>query len=145
MNEPSFSTTAFATVQLGITRRLASELAPVARAVTADRPALRTPFDDMPMVCLLTDGRGVILDANRAAASFLKIERALLRRRALLHFVARADTRMFRACVREMGDGALEPIVARLRPRGGVPCRMLLVIERVPGRSDVLWTATPCL
>ncbi|HXX68066.1 MAG TPA: PAS domain-containing protein [Polyangiaceae bacterium] len=127
--------------QLAVTRRLASELARPRR--DTDGPWFSS-FDDVPLVCIVTDPRGRILDANRVAQLFLNVERGLLRRKPLLHFVARRDARRFRMRLQDLRQGPLEPMVVHLRSRKGAACPMVLLIEQVAGRTDLLWTAAPC-
>lgn len=131
----------FSVNQLVVTRRLASELAQPHRE--ADGPWFSS-FDDIPLVCIVTDPRGRILDANRVAQLFLNMERGVLRLKPLLYFVARRDAPHFRQRLHDLRQGALEPMVVQLRSRRGAACPMHLLIEQVAGRTDLLWTASPC-
>lgn len=131
----------FPASQLLVTRRLASELAQPRREGGAQ---WLSSFEDIPLVCIVTDPQGRILDANRVAQLFLNVQPAVLRRKPLLHFVARRDARLFRQRLHDLKEGALEPLIVQLRSRRGAACPMHLLIEHVAGRPDLLWTASPC-
>lgn len=140
MNTIDFSA-GFSTSQLLVTRRLASELAQPRREAGG---RWLSSFEDIPLVCIVTDPHGRIIDANKVAQLFLNVQRGVLRRKPLLHFVARSDAHVFRKRLHDLKEGALEPMVVQLRARKGAACPMHLLIEHVAGRPDLLWTASPC-
>jgi PAS domain S-box-containing protein len=91
----------------------------------------RAAFQAYPAICLVTDQRGVVVDANRTAIEFFNVERRLLVGKPLLFFVARRDTRSFREHVRNLDrHDELETVVVQLRPRGGSPRPMQLTVQR---------------
>jgi PAS domain-containing protein len=103
-----------------------------------DAALLRAAFRACPAVVLLTTQNGIILDATRAAAAFLNVEIAFLQHKPLLHFVARRDTRRFRAFVNEGAHGA---VTVELRPRHGSPRPVRITIQPAAGR--LIWFAEP--
>lgn len=123
-------------------QHVASELKRAPHTATAECE-IKQAFDDVPLVCILTDSRGVIMDANRVAVSFFRVGRRTLLHKPLLHFVARSDVRAFRERVSRLSELGVNSWTARLRPRGAVPCVMRLAIEPVPATSNVIWTALP--
>ena len=92
------------------------------RAESAARDQL---FDVMPMPCLVTDGVGIILEANRAAGALLNVSAKHLRDRQLLLFAADRDA-FADLMHRSMVGGEHRARVA-MRPR-----------ERKPVAADVL-------
>jgi PAS domain S-box-containing protein len=80
----------------------------------------RDLFDNAPDAYLVTSPHGIIREANAAAGTLLGVPARFLGERSLLHFVARRDTRDFRAALKQLG--AQPDSVAlrvRMRPRGG--------------------------
>jgi PAS domain-containing protein len=129
--------------QLVHTKRLASELARGQNGNALELWSTKADSDGLSFLCILTTSRGVIIEVNRTAASFLNVEIDVLRGKSLLTFVARGDTRPFRGRLRTISEAPIEPIVAHLRPRHGTPRRMYLMIEHVARSSRLLWTAGP--
>jgi CheY-like chemotaxis protein/PAS domain-containing protein len=117
------------------------------RRAEADLAYFRDLFDLCPEPYLVTDLRGAIRAANRAAALVLQVTPQFLAGRPLLHFVARADCGAFRAALASLqettgSDAALE---IHLRPRHkGAPFLADIRVRRVrTGCSIVLlWIAT---
>ena len=103
----------------------------------------RDSFHAIPLVTFLTDQRAVILDASRTAVTFLNVTPAAIFMKPLLHFVARRETRAFRELVRDMAFDQVGPVVAKLRPRHGVPCAMSMTAMRVGARGAFIWVAIP--
>jgi hypothetical protein len=68
---------------------------------------------------LTTDTHGVISDANAMAGDMLAASPAFLAKRPLISFVARQDTRLVRALIRQLRTGgAARRVTVRMRPRG---------------------------
>jgi PAS domain-containing protein len=105
-----------------------------------DAALLRAAFRACPAVVILTSQNGIIVDATYAAAAFLNVEIAFLQRKPLLHFVARRDTKRFRAFVNE---GARDAISVELRPRHASPRPVRITIQPAAGR--LIWFAEPLL
>lgn len=99
---------------------------------------LRVAFQVCPTVGFITTTGGVIVHATNAAATFLNVAIEALKGRPLLHFVARGDTRRFRAFV---NGGARGVMSVRLRPRHGTPLAVSMAIHHVPGR--MIWFVDP--
>jgi PAS domain S-box-containing protein len=79
-------------------------------------------FDLAPDAYLVTDARGVIREANRAAGALLGVRPCFLVGKPLAVFAGRADRRAIDAALGRLRDGALEAEwSAALRPRGGEP------------------------
>jgi PAS domain-containing protein len=112
----------------------------------ADRDAgpddvYRAAFQASPVFCVLTNRRGIILDANRAASSFLNVPHAVLVSRPLINFVARGDTRAFRGRVGELSKTHTTLFELTLRPRSARPRRVEMRVVILPP-SWALWCAT---
>jgi PAS domain-containing protein len=107
-------------------------------ASSQDAALLRAAFRACPAVVFLTTPAGIIVDASDAAATFLHVDVAFLRRKPLLHFVARRDTKRFRAFVNE---GAQDAIFVALRPRHASPRPVRITIQPAAGR--LIWFAEP--
>jgi signal transduction histidine kinase len=79
-------------------------------------------FAGAPDAYVVTDLRGTTHDANLAAGSLFSVEPGFLAGRPLITFVARQDTRRFRAFLQELAEanGVAGPrtLTLRLRPRG---------------------------
>jgi PAS domain S-box-containing protein len=80
----------------------------------------RDLYDNAPHALVTTDKRGVIADANRAAAALFDFPYATLPGRLLIAFVARSDTGPFRARLRAIVRGpGHDAFSVQIRPRGG--------------------------
>ncbi len=102
-------------------------------------------FENAADAYVTTDGRGVIREANAAAASLLGISPQALREKLLIAFVARADTRRFRErLAASRRDAGRQTFSLRLRPRGRLPFVVSLSVRTVRDRSTELrWTIRP--
>ena len=112
----------------------------------------RAHFEDAPDAYVVTDAKGVIREANRAAARVLGGRAPRLAGKPLVSFVARADRRAFGDALVALGDprdpAPIDGLEVRLRarPRGPVsPIDLVARAARGPsGEIDVLrWTARP--
>jgi PAS domain S-box-containing protein len=74
-----------------------AELAELDRVREEERHRYQDLFEAAPDAYLITDARGVIQEANRAAALLLNVSRELLAGKPLVVFVASKDRRLFRA------------------------------------------------
>ena len=101
-------------------------------------------FGEMLVPCVLTDGQGCILDANRSASQLLNLSCRALKERLLLHFVP--DREGFQAMLRTVRMER-SPQRARLvvRPRERAPVRAhVMVCPEGPGESQAwLWFFAP--
>lgn len=130
-------------------RRIAEEPAVDDPAVTASLPeglraststeAYRALFQSVPIPCIHSDTRGVILEVNVAAARLLNMPASRLVGKPLLHFVARGETRPFREMVRGLGRAPERALLTvHLRPRGGRPVSRAVQVMRL-GRGSFGW------
>ena len=77
--------------------------------------------DGAPEPYVVTDGAGLILEANRVVAVVLQF-RGDLSRKPLVNFVHRADTRLVLDAITCLTHGErVDGLEVRLRPRGGAP------------------------
>ncbi len=94
-----------------------------ARAETAraelNLTAVRQILEDGPDGYLVTDGSGIILQANRAAAQLLGVPGRFLIRKPLSLFVDEADLRVFRWRVNNVHTRGPSEWPMRMRPRNG--------------------------
>jgi PAS domain-containing protein len=101
-------------------------------------------FEEMPGPCVETDGGGVILSANPAAAALLNTSVRHLPSRLLLHFADDRD--QFGQLLRGLSAGSGQHRCALVvRPRERAPLRVLAnVVVRSPGNLESwLWFLTP--
>lgn len=94
---------------------------------------------------LATDFGGSIAEANVAAGILFGADRGALVGRPLISFVARQDTRDFRARLRELqaGGGDVCSATLRMRPRGGAVFWAVLHARVVRGARGK-WIALHC-
>lgn len=89
-------------------------------------------FANAPEAYVMTDARGVICDANPAAATLLEMEPSVLTGKLLISFVARGDTRAFRAALHRLKEAAPPRTLSlHLRPRGKRPFPVSLSIGTI--------------
>jgi len=108
-------------------------------------------FENAPDAYVTTDSRGVIREANEAAARLLGLDRHVLVGKLLIAFVARRDTRAFRAKLGSLTDGkgadAGESHVhaLKLRARGGLPFETSLSVRIAvfDGNVELRWILRP--
>jgi nitrogen-specific signal transduction histidine kinase len=100
----------------------------------------------MPSACILTDGTGTIVTANRAAGSVLNLSAKHLQERQLALFTGDRDG--FTALLQRLpeGDGQLRATLV-FRPRDRKPAAMDVEIVCCPeAESGVwLWCLTPSM
>jgi PAS domain S-box-containing protein len=96
----------------------------------------RDLYDSAPEALVTTDARGVVIDANPAAARLLGLPRETLPGKLLIGFVARKDTGPFRdhlrAIAQSTGYGAFS---VQIRPRGCSPVVAQLTVRTVDGSA----------
>ena len=101
-------------------------------------------FGEMPQPCVETDGRGVILSANPAAAVLLNTSVRHLPSRLLMHFADDRDQfgQLLRGLATESGRHRCALVV---RPRERAPLRVeATVVVRTPGDAESwLWFLAP--
>ncbi|HEY8038184.1 MAG TPA: PAS domain-containing protein [Polyangiaceae bacterium] len=105
-------------------------------------------FDAASSAYLVTDRRGVIDEANTAAARLFAVPHAAMSGRLVISFVARQDTRRFREWLLTLDAAAdLHQTRVRLRPRGGAPFLATVAVRFVPGlwgrSAGLRWMMTP--
>jgi len=101
-------------------------------------------FDHLPVASVTTDGGGVIVNANRAAAALLNVSAKHLRGRMLLHFAE--DREGFNRLTRRLhaGDDHVTAILpVRPRERASLLVRALIVGESAPAASSWVWFLVP--
>jgi len=91
----------------------------------------RQLFDRALVAYVRTDRKGVVLDANLAAARLLNMPPASFPGRQLLHFVARGDTRIFRALVRRLDDITEHSTIVQFRPRGSATLPIIISLAKL--------------
>jgi PAS domain S-box-containing protein len=97
-----------------------AELVAARTAVEQERERYYDLFDAAPDGYLVTDRRGTIREANRAAASLLAVHKESLRGRSLINFVARGSQEMFQTRLDRAADGRPEQDWdVQLQPVGG--------------------------
>jgi PAS domain-containing protein len=95
-------------------------------------------YDNASEAYVTTDARGIVQDANRAAADLFAAPQSALPGKHLIGFVARKDTRAFRDHLRVICEqGGLGAFEVKLRPRGGAPFAAVLSVRAVLGLSDL--------
>ena len=86
----------------------------------AERLRYRALFESAPVAYFVTNEHGVIADANRAAASLLRVPQERLPGKPLVVFVSPARRRAFRRQLTAFGANEVESgLRFRMRPRGG--------------------------
>jgi hypothetical protein len=133
---------AFACAEL---REMNEMLGAVARRSKYEHAILDDLFHRAPGAQLLTSDSAFIDDGNIAAARLLAMGQDALRGKALITFVARQDTRVFRDWLRGLAaTHDPQSIELRLRPRGGIPFPALLSVHRLrsppEGGAVLRWT-----
>jgi PAS domain S-box-containing protein len=92
----------------------------------------RDLYDSAPHALVTTDKRGVIVDANRAAAALFELPHETLPGKLLIAFVARRDTSPFRARLRGIAYGpGHDAFPVQMRPRGGKPVLAHLEVRAI--------------
>jgi PAS domain S-box-containing protein len=126
-------------------RRQFDELRQARSFLERERARSADLFDDAPDAYVETDARGVMREANRAAAAFFAHPQELLVGKLLIAFVARGDTRDFRRHLLALGGPEDEPrtFEVRMRPRGGTPLLTTLSVHAVRGTGGHRWTLRP--
>ncbi len=121
-------------------RRRSDQLAEAREFVERERSRYTDLFESTAEATVETDARGVMREANRAAATLLAHPQEQLVGKLLIAFVARGDTRAFRRHLSSLT--AVEAVPAfevRMRPRGGVPFLASVSVRAVPGPGAFRW------
>jgi PAS domain-containing protein len=95
-------------------------------------------IDRLPAALVLTDGAGIIADANHAATTMFGLGRAGLKHELLLHFAE--DRPGFADLLRRLPHGG-EPIraIARIRPRNRAPFDADITLLKDPREAGARW------
>ncbi len=110
-------------------------------ALEQEHDRYRSLFELAPVAYLLTDDRGVVLDANRIAIELLNVDERFLRSKPLATFVVPAHRPGFRqqiATVSEKGGPEVAEWDLCPRRRPPVPAEFTLTHFRSPERPDTL-------
>ncbi|MCW3059860.1 MAG: SpoIIE family protein phosphatase [Capsulimonas sp.] len=100
-------------------RRQNDELSEARNLVEAERVRYRHLFDLAPHGYVLTDGDGIILEANRAAAVMLSVEQRNLRRKPMAVYLGPGDKSVFYRELSSLRNGDRRvDFDARITPRG---------------------------
>jgi len=102
-------------------RQQNEELELTRRAVEAERRRYQELFDFAPDGYLVTDAKGNIQEANRAAAALLHVPQDSLVGKPLAVFVAKAKRAFYTRLSQLYAGGRAEEWEVRLQPRGGAP------------------------
>ncbi len=107
-------------------------------------------FEEASTPYLVTDPRGVVGQANEAAAHLLAVNRGAIAGKPVISFVARQDTRAFRDWLHALRhDGSPHRVQVRVRPRGGTPFTAEVSVRFLPnwgsrlGGGALRWSITP--
>lgn len=108
--------------------------------VTAPTVARRSLFELCPAAAFVTDGQGVVVEANPAAVELFAPATGTLTGRSLAGFVERVDVGRFRLALAALGREGSLAVEVRLLGRGGVGVATTLAADR---RADdrYAWTA----
>jgi PAS domain-containing protein len=114
------------------------------RLASSERDNWQRLFDVLPPPCVITDGDGVILGANRAAALLLNVAGGRLRGQRLTHFVI--DREALQLSLQDQTrSGSPVRVSIRLRPREKATVHVDVVIASDAGiaAGDKLWFLLP--
>src|SRR5262249_31097376 len=84
----------------------------------AERERYRSLFDFAPDAYLVTDGNGLVLEANRAALAMLNLSLPLFIGKPLAVYIGMPDRKSFRERLDRAQDGSVENWEMELSPRG---------------------------
>jgi hypothetical protein len=127
------------------TRQQNAELAAARDALEIERTRYRDLFELAPDAHLITNGDGMVIEANRAVARLLKVERRFLIGKPLQVFIPPDERPSFRAQVR-LAQDAQSPIGwrMRVRPREGTPIDVAAAVARIAepqeGQVGLRWS-----
>lgn len=112
-----------------------------------ERLRYRALFETAPVAYVVTNEYGVIADANRAAASLLRVAQPRLAGKPLVLFVSAARRRAFRRQLSSFGENDVESgLHLRIRPRDGALRNFgasVGVVRRPDGSvSELRWLMT---
>jgi PAS domain S-box-containing protein len=117
--ERSFEELAVAGEEL---RVQSDEIAAARDEIERERERYRLLFEQAPIAYLVTDGDGMIREANQAAAELFATPSAYLRGKPLAIFIPASARSTFRRSLIELrGRRVRSPLVLRVAPRFGVP------------------------
>ncbi len=97
-----------------------------------ERQQLRDLFEQMPVACVVTDGAGVVRDANPAAEALLRSSLKLMKGRPMTQFVEREDRIEFR---KHMSQAKYSTDIGEWRwtvtAADGIACDVVTTISQV--------------
>lgn len=112
------------------------ELAGARAALEAERQRYQDLFEFAPDAYLVTDVRGTIREANRAAAALLNVSQQYLQGKPLTVFIPKQERQCFHSQLSELEQG--EPLLewaGRLLPRNSDPLEVAIKVAAVCGRE----------
>jgi PAS domain S-box-containing protein len=117
---------------------------PEERGVLRELRVYEALFQKLPIACVETSSRGLIVRANDEAAALFNVSRSFCIGKGLIGFVVRGDTRSFRSLIERVLSGqAVEQAQIKFRPRRGPPIvRVELAVRRIG--EGLCWTLHRC-
>ena len=113
-------------------RQQNEELIATRGALAVERTRYQALLEFAPDGYLVTDGEGVIREANRAASLLLGVAQSFLVGKLLVVYIAQRDRRAFEAQITRMQDGeCLESWEIQLQPREGEPFSVTVSVSGV--------------
>jgi PAS domain S-box-containing protein len=109
------------------------QLAQVTEAREIEAERYRSLFENVPVPYVVTDGWGIIEEANAAAEDLLNVRRDMLRGKPISVFVAPAERREFREYINNVAEQGARDAV--FQPRGGERITVHLDISEIPYAS----------
>ena len=115
------------------------EMAATCSSLEAERQRYHQLFDSAPDGYAVTDGEGVVREANRAMASLLHMRQESLLGRQMADFVASEERDAFDARLAQLRDGGVDKVpywMLPMRAHEGVPFWAAVSVASVPGTLD---------
>ncbi|CAG0970557.1 two-component system, OmpR family, sensor histidine kinase KdpD [Anaerolineae bacterium] len=116
-------------------RQQNEELIAAYSALEAERQRYRGLFEFAPDGYLVTDGQGIILEANRSAVRLLHVDWKYLIGKPLTAYIAENDRRAFRTKLNQLSStniGQVDDWEIWLRPRAGPIFPASITVSQVP-------------
>ncbi len=122
-------------------RQRLADLQTAQKLLIAERDHYRDLFQLAPEGYLVSDGHGIIQDANQAAATLLGVDPQGLIRQALASFVVAAERQNFQDCLAQLSWP--KPWTITLQPHRGNPIPVLLalttIVDAQQGLMGIHW------
>ncbi len=104
-------------------------------ALEAERQRYHDLFEFAPDGYLVTDGQGIVLEANRSAVRLLRVDWKYLIGKPLTAYIAENDRRAFRTKLNQLNSteiGQVDDWEIWLRPRAGPPFPASITVSHMP-------------